>query len=71
MPRRRIRVHYEQLSQFARGRIIGLKEVVGQIGERLAILIEAMWPLDDTDQNGWGALAYLSIMVVAAALGTQ
>ncbi|GFW59751.1 HTH_Tnp_Tc3_2 domain-containing protein [Trichonephila clavipes] len=26
MPRRRIRAHYEQLSEFERGRIIGLKE---------------------------------------------
>ncbi|GFT55288.1 transposable element Tcb1 transposase [Trichonephila clavipes] len=28
MPHRRIRAHYEQLSEFERGRIIGLKEVV-------------------------------------------
>ncbi|GFX39720.1 hypothetical protein TNCV_2104641 [Trichonephila clavipes] len=28
MPRRRIRAHYEQLSEFQRGRIIGLKEEV-------------------------------------------
>ncbi|GFW26837.1 HTH_Tnp_Tc3_2 domain-containing protein [Trichonephila clavipes] len=27
MPRRRMRVHYEQLSEFERGRIIGLKEL--------------------------------------------
>ncbi|GFY29381.1 HTH_Tnp_Tc3_2 domain-containing protein [Trichonephila clavipes] len=26
MPRRRIRAHYEQLSEFERGRVIGLKE---------------------------------------------
>ncbi|GFV23030.1 HTH_Tnp_Tc3_2 domain-containing protein [Trichonephila clavipes] len=26
MPHRRIRVHYEQLSEFERGRIIGLRE---------------------------------------------
>ncbi|GFW81325.1 hypothetical protein TNCV_376731 [Trichonephila clavipes] len=40
MPRHRIRVHYEQLSEFKRGRIIGLKEKIGQIGESLVIWVQ-------------------------------
>ncbi|GFT40434.1 hypothetical protein TNCV_1646361 [Trichonephila clavipes] len=35
MPRRRIRAHYEQLSEFERGRIIGLEEA-GWANRRIA-----------------------------------
>ncbi|GFU19184.1 hypothetical protein TNCV_4397681 [Trichonephila clavipes] len=43
-----IRAHYEQLSEFERGRIIGLKEGGwAQIGESLIIWVEAMRPLED------------------------
>ncbi|GFU59316.1 transposable element Tc1 transposase [Trichonephila clavipes] len=52
MPRRRIRTHYELLSEFERGRIVGLKEegwahAHTQIGESLVICFEAMRPLKD------------------------
>ncbi|GFX88136.1 HTH_Tnp_Tc3_2 domain-containing protein [Trichonephila clavipes] len=47
MPRRRIRAHYEQLSEFERDRIIELKEGDWAVGESLVIWVRAMRPLED------------------------
>ncbi|GFU54708.1 hypothetical protein TNCV_1037551 [Trichonephila clavipes] len=53
IPRPRIPVHYEQLSKFERGRIIGLKEAgFGKIGESLIIRFEAMRSLKDAGKKG-------------------
>ncbi|GFX79538.1 uncharacterized protein TNCV_825271 [Trichonephila clavipes] len=71
MHRRRIRAHFEQLSEFVRGRIIGLKEGdFGQIGESLVMWVEEMRPLEDAGKNGW-TVADFSVMIVAVDLGTQ
>ncbi|GFX54739.1 hypothetical protein TNCV_2822601 [Trichonephila clavipes] len=63
MKLRKIQVHYEQLLEFERGRIIGLKEAgFGQIGESLVIWVEVMRPLEDAGKNGW-TMADFSIMM--------
>ncbi|GFV39452.1 hypothetical protein TNCV_1231511 [Trichonephila clavipes] len=67
---RRIRAHYEKLSQFERSRIIRLKKEVGKIGESLAIWIKAMRPLEDAGKHGW-TVADFSVMMVAVDLGPQ
>ncbi|GFU77499.1 HTH_Tnp_Tc3_2 domain-containing protein [Trichonephila clavipes] len=46
MPRRRIRAHYEQLSEFEKGRIIELKE--GEDQEDRLIVISAVTALDSS-----------------------
>ncbi|GFW84280.1 hypothetical protein TNCV_1131491 [Trichonephila clavipes] len=46
MSHRRIRAHYEQLSEFETGHIIGLKEGGGQIGESVVIWVKAMRPFE-------------------------
>ncbi|GFY00027.1 uncharacterized protein TNCV_1341251 [Trichonephila clavipes] len=58
-----IRAHYEQLSKFERGRIIGLKEAGGIFGESLVIWLLAMRPLEDTGKNGL-TIADLNVMMV-------
>ncbi|GFU22168.1 hypothetical protein TNCV_2060461 [Trichonephila clavipes] len=69
MPRRRIRAHYEQLSEFERVCIIGLKEGGwAQIGESLVIWVEATRLLEDAGKNGW-TKADFSFMMVAVDLG--
>ncbi|GFY04205.1 transposable element Tcb1 transposase [Trichonephila clavipes] len=63
MPRHGIQAHYEHLSEFKRGRNIGLKEAgCGQIGESLVLWVEVMWPLEDAGKNGW-TMADFSIMM--------
>ncbi|GFV41193.1 hypothetical protein TNCV_2979471 [Trichonephila clavipes] len=55
MPRRRIRAHYEQLSEFERGRIIGLKEAgwanwrIARYMRRSGETIKRYW-----QEKGWG-----------------
>ncbi|GFU63562.1 hypothetical protein TNCV_4256031 [Trichonephila clavipes] len=68
MPCRRIRAHYEQLSEFVTGRIFGLKEA-GWVNRRksLVILIEAMRPLEDAGKKGW-TTTYFSTIIVAIDL---
>ncbi|GFS58854.1 hypothetical protein TNCV_4271421 [Trichonephila clavipes] len=62
MHRRRIRAHYEQLSEFEIGRIIEMTEGGWvHIGESLAIWVEAMRPLEVADNNGW-TVADFSVM---------
>ncbi|GFY34866.1 transposable element Tc1 transposase [Trichonephila clavipes] len=46
MPRRRIRAHYEQLSEFKRGRINGLKEK-GWVNRRIARHMGRSWDQAD------------------------
>ncbi|GFU10167.1 hypothetical protein TNCV_3449501 [Trichonephila clavipes] len=70
MPRCRIRAHYEQLLEFERGRIIGLKEGGWANRSSLVISVEAMRPLEDAGKNGW-AMADFSVMMVAVDLGQQ
>ncbi|GFV46667.1 hypothetical protein TNCV_3544831 [Trichonephila clavipes] len=74
MPRRRSRAHCEQLSEFERGRTIGLKEGGGhthtQIGESLVICFKAMRLFENAGKNGW-TVADFSVMMVAVELGTQ
>ncbi|GFV67057.1 hypothetical protein TNCV_357411 [Trichonephila clavipes] len=65
MPRRRIRAHYEQLSEFERGRIIGLKE--GSWANRRFVRHMGR---SDAGKNG-GTMADLSVMMVAVDLGLQ
>ncbi|GFT72567.1 hypothetical protein TNCV_974181 [Trichonephila clavipes] len=69
MPRRRIRAHYQQLSQFERRRIIELKEGGGVL-ELLVIWVEAMQTLEDAGKHGW-KMADFSAMMVAVDLGPQ
>ncbi|GFW44373.1 transposable element Tc1 transposase [Trichonephila clavipes] len=57
MTRHRIRAHYEQLPEFERGCIIGLKE--GQMGESLAIWVEAMRPLEEPGKGTLTAHRYV------------
>ncbi|GFT11641.1 hypothetical protein TNCV_264391 [Trichonephila clavipes] len=67
MPRHRIRAQYKQLSQFERGRIIGLKEVgwaISSFGSK------SFGSLEDSGKKGW-AKAYFSIMIVAIDLQPQ
>ncbi|GFY26626.1 hypothetical protein TNCV_2879541 [Trichonephila clavipes] len=53
MPRRRIRARYEQLSEFEKGCIIGLKEAGWEkIGKSLVIWVKAMQLLEDASKNG-------------------
>ncbi|GFY24991.1 transposable element Tc1 transposase [Trichonephila clavipes] len=53
MPRHRIQAHNEQLPEFERGCIIGLKEASwANLGESLVKWVEVMWPLEDTSKNG-------------------
>ncbi|GFT32676.1 hypothetical protein TNCV_2641021 [Trichonephila clavipes] len=67
----RIPVHYEQLSNFERGRIIGLKEAgFGKIGESLIIRFEAKRSLEDAGKKGW-TMADFSVMRVAVDLEPQ
>ncbi|GFU23743.1 hypothetical protein TNCV_2341311 [Trichonephila clavipes] len=67
MPHRRIRAHYEQLSEFERGRIIRLKEA-GWTNRRIAHHMDRMMrPLEDTGKNGW-TVAHFSYMIVAVDL---
>ncbi|GFW24530.1 transposable element Tc1 transposase [Trichonephila clavipes] len=65
MPRRGIRVHYEQLSKFERGRIIGLKEGVWA-NRRIARHMGR----SDVGKNGW-TVADFRAMMVAVDLGTH
>ena len=51
MPRCRIRAHSEQLSEFDRGRIIGLKEA-GGTNRRIARQVEAMRLFEDAGKDG-------------------
>ncbi|GFW61871.1 hypothetical protein TNCV_4668961 [Trichonephila clavipes] len=68
MPRRRIRAHFEQLSEFERGPIIGLKEA-GWANRRIARHMgQVMRPLEDAGKNGW-TVADFSVMMVAVDLG--
>ncbi|GFX21541.1 HTH_Tnp_Tc3_2 domain-containing protein [Trichonephila clavipes] len=64
MPCRTIRAHLEQLLEFERGRIIGLKEAGWQIGESFIIWDEAMRPLEDADKNRRSARTRVSIMTI-------
>ncbi|GFV76820.1 hypothetical protein TNCV_4730401 [Trichonephila clavipes] len=66
-----IRAHYEQLSELVRGRIIGLEEA-GWTNwrESLIIWVKTMWPLEDSDKNGWRT-ADFSIMMVVVDLEPQ
>ncbi|GFS91250.1 hypothetical protein TNCV_1306751 [Trichonephila clavipes] len=58
---------YEQLSEFERDRIIGMKED-GSVNRRIARHIGGrMWPLEDTGKNGW-TMADFSVMMVAVDL---
>ncbi|GFX04580.1 hypothetical protein TNCV_901081 [Trichonephila clavipes] len=66
----RIRAHYEQLSEFEGGRIIGLKEA-GWANRRIVRLwVEVMRPLKDAGKNGWTE-ADFSVMMVMVDLGPQ
>ncbi|GFX94185.1 hypothetical protein TNCV_4292301 [Trichonephila clavipes] len=68
---RSIRAHYEQLSEFERGRIIRLKEAeIRQIGESLVIRVQKIRPLEDADKNGW-TVPDFSVMMVAVDLGPR
>ncbi|GFV03693.1 uncharacterized protein TNCV_1876411 [Trichonephila clavipes] len=70
MPPRRIRAHYEQLLEFERGRIIGMKNA-GSANQRIARQIgRRMRPLEDTSKNGQ-TMADFSVMMVAVDLGTR
>ncbi|GFT66649.1 hypothetical protein TNCV_4803421 [Trichonephila clavipes] len=70
MPRRRIRAHYEQLSEFEGGRIIGMKNA-GSANQRIARQISRMMrPLEDTGKNGWTMEDY-SVMIVVVDQGTR
>ena len=70
MPRRRIRAHYEQLSEFAKGRIIGLKEA-GWANRRIARhLGRSDGRSEDAGKNG-STTADFSVVMVAADLGPQ
>ncbi|GFY09196.1 hypothetical protein TNCV_4663861 [Trichonephila clavipes] len=62
---RRIRAHYEQLSEFVRGRIIGLKEA-GWANWRIAHHMGRR----DAGKNGW-TVADFSVMMITVDLGTQ
>ncbi|GFV02843.1 hypothetical protein TNCV_3609721 [Trichonephila clavipes] len=62
MPRRRIRGHYEQLSEFERDRIIGLKETSWE-NQRIARHMSR----SDADKNGW-TMADFRVMMVAVDL---
>ena len=59
-----------QLTAFERGRIIGLREAIGQIGETLVIWVKAMRLLKDAGNPG-GTLADFSIMMLAIDQGPQ
>ncbi|GFU33234.1 hypothetical protein TNCV_4157351 [Trichonephila clavipes] len=61
----RIRAHYEQLSEFERGRIIGLKEAVSANRR-----IVRHMGRSDADKNRWTE-ANFSAMMVAVVLGSQ
>ncbi|GFW89152.1 hypothetical protein TNCV_2685861 [Trichonephila clavipes] len=66
-----IRAHYEHLSEYESGRIIGLKEGGwAQIGESLVLWVEAVRPLEDADKNG-RTVADFIVMMVAINLGPQ
>ncbi|GFV01425.1 transposable element Tc1 transposase [Trichonephila clavipes] len=68
MPRYRIQTHYEKLSEFQRGRIMGLKEAGWAIS--LVVRVETIWSLEDAGKNGW-TMADFSVMMVAVELGQQ
>ncbi|GFW72400.1 transposable element Tc1 transposase [Trichonephila clavipes] len=70
MPRLRIQAHYEQLSKFERGRIIGMKNA-GSANRRITRQIgRRMRPLEATGKNGW-TMADFSVMMVAVDLRTR
>ncbi|GFW68558.1 uncharacterized protein TNCV_529131 [Trichonephila clavipes] len=61
---------YEQLSEFERGRIIGMKEA-GSANRRIARHIgRRMRPSEDTGKNGW-TMADFSVMMVEVDLGPR
>ncbi|GFW21658.1 hypothetical protein TNCV_4281731 [Trichonephila clavipes] len=70
VPHHRIPAHYEQLSEFERGRIIGLKKA-GWVNRRIARhMVKAMRPLEDAGKKGW-TMTDFSGMMVAVDLGPQ
>ncbi|GFX28200.1 hypothetical protein TNCV_15391 [Trichonephila clavipes] len=70
MPRRGIRSHYEQLSEFERGRIIELKEA-GWANRRITPHMgRSVRPLEDAGKNWW-KMADFRIMMVAVDLRPQ
>ncbi|GFS94214.1 hypothetical protein TNCV_3786711 [Trichonephila clavipes] len=67
---RRIRAHYEQLSEFERGRIIGLKEA-GWANRRIARHMgRSDAAIRNIGKNGW-TKADFSVLMVAVDLGLQ
>ncbi|GFW65879.1 hypothetical protein TNCV_587051 [Trichonephila clavipes] len=70
VPRHKIRAHYEQLSEFEGGLIIGLKEAVVKIGELFVIWVEVMRLIENADKNGW-TVADFSVMIAVIDVGPQ
>ncbi|GFS72128.1 hypothetical protein TNCV_3904051 [Trichonephila clavipes] len=71
-PRRRIRAHYEQMSEFERGRSIGLKETdwLDEIEEFLNIWAEMMQRLDVAGKTSL-TTADFSVRTAAVDRGPQ